>query len=204
MEKRVKYALIGVVVLTVLYYFYRRSERSSATMTAEETRAAQTWPPQRAVETSNISSAPVGASAMPTTVAKATSAATPAATSIAAAATATTPRPGLVGVGAESPTYIAPVSNATSGICDSAFDEVAATLISANRVVDERIAPVISSKNGGLLPNLDVRGDYAAMMCVDEERADDCGCWNRSSAQRGIKLGYIKDTDRRRVVLAGP
>jgi hypothetical protein len=92
----------------------------------------------------------------------------------------------------------------TAGIREAAFDDVAATLLRDTSVLDERIQPVLSAKNGGLLPNLDVRGDYDAMQCADEERADDCGCWNRSSAQRGIRMGYIKDTDRRRVVLAGP
>jgi hypothetical protein len=105
------------------------------------------------------------------------------------------------------PAFAAPVDAAqaiTPGIREAAFDDVAATLLSGSGVLDERIQPTLSAKNGGLLPNLDVRGDYDAMQCVDEERADDCGCWNRSSAQRGIRLGYIKETDRRRVVLAGP
>jgi hypothetical protein len=191
-----KYALIGVVVLAVAYYVYSRHRRAEAAKTVQAAQAAQatqaaaqTWPPRRRLPDDSAAA----------TMATATAAATM------GTATATA-APGIVGVGAESPSYIAPIGKATAkqGICDSAFDDVASTLISANRVVDERIAPVISSKNGGLLPNLDVRGDYAAMMCVDEERADDCGIWNRSSAQRGIKLGYIKDTDRRRVVLAGP
>jgi hypothetical protein len=199
-----KYALIGVVVLAVVYYIYSRHRRAQAAKTlnvaqaAQATQAAQTWPPRRRL--------PDDASATMATMGTATMGTAAAAMGTATAAAAATAAPGIIGVGAESPNYIAPIGKATAkqGICDSAFDDVASTLISANRVVDERIAPVISSKNGGLLPNLDVRGDYAAMMCVDEERADDCGIWNRSSAQRGIKLGYIKDTDRRRVVLAGP
>lgn len=195
-----KYALIGVVVLAVVYYVYSRHRRAQAAQAAKTLQAAQaaqaaaqTWPPRRRL--------PDDSAATAETIGTATAAAT-----MGTATAAATAAPGIIGVGAESPNYIAPISKATAkqGICDSAFDDVASTLISANRVVDERIAPVISSKNGGLLPNLDVRGDYAAMMCVDEERADDCGIWNRSSAQRGIKLGYIKDTDRRRVVLAGP
>jgi cbb3-type cytochrome oxidase subunit 3 len=194
-----KYALIGVVVLAVVYYVYSRHRRAQAAQAAktlnvaQAAQAAQTWPPRRRLP--DDAAATMGTATMGT-----------ATMGTAAAAAAATAAPGIIGVGAESPNYIAPIGKATAkqGICDSAFDDVASTLISANRVVDERIAPVISSKNGGLLPNLDVRGDYAAMMCVDEERADDCGIWNRSSAQRGIKLGYIKDTDRRRVVLAGP
>jgi cbb3-type cytochrome oxidase subunit 3 len=197
-----KYALIGVVVLAVVYYVYSRHRRAQAAQAAktlnvaQAAQAAQTWPPRRRLpDDSAATMATMGTATMGT-----------AAATMGTAAAAATAAPGIIGVGAESPNYIAPIGKATAkqGICDSAFDDVASTLISANRVVDERIAPVISSKNGGLLPNLDVRGDYAAMMCVDEERADDCGIWNRSSAQRGIKLGYIKDTDRRRVVLAGP
>jgi hypothetical protein len=152
-------------------------------------RVTETWPPVRR-------RADVQETTLPTSTAMATL----------ATGTPTTTTGPIVGVGAESPSYIAPINQrgASEGIRDAAFEEVASTLLSANRVVDERISPVISSKNGGLLPNLDVRGDYEAMMCGNEQLADDCGCWNRSSAQRGIKLGYIKDTDRRRVVLAGP
>ena len=192
MTENYKYALAAAAVLVVLYYFYRRGRSLDAAKTAAATtvwRAAETWPPQRPIETTGRGSAATYAPAAPV------------------ATTHAPTRPPLIGIGAESPTYIAAIDSKpaiTDGIRDAAFDEVASTLISANRVVDERIAPVISAKNGGLLPNLDVRGDYAALMCKDEERADDCGCWNRSSAQRGIKLGYITDTDRRRVVLAGP
>jgi hypothetical protein len=192
MPENYKYALAAAAVLVVLYYFYRRGKSLDAAKTAASTvwRAAETWPPQRPLEAT-----------------PATGRAAAAVTHAPVATTHAPTRPPLIGVGAESPTYIAAIDSKpaiTDGIRDAAFDEVASTLISANRVVDERIAPVISAKNGGLLPNLDVRGDYAALMCKDEERADDCGCWNRSSAQRGIKLGYITDTDRRRVVLAGP
>jgi hypothetical protein len=181
MEKRYMYA-IAAVVLAVLFYLYRRGTKQPPPSVSTE-RVTETWPPERR------------ATAQPTTLPTRTPTGTP-----------TTTTGPIVGVGAESPSYIAPINQrgASEGIRDAAFEEVASTLLSANRVVDERISPVISSKNGGLLPNLDVRGDYEAMMCGNEQLADDCGCWNRSSAQRGIKLGYIKDTDRRRVVLAGP
>jgi hypothetical protein len=180
MEKRYMYA-IAAVVLAVLFYLYSRgTKQPPPSVTAA--RVTETWPPERST-------------AQTTTWPTRTPTGTP-----------TTTTGPIVGVGAESPSYIAPINKkgASEGIRDAAFEEVASTLLSANRVVDERISPVISSKNGGLLPNLDVRGDYDAMMCGNEQLADDCGCWNRSSAQRGIKLGYIKDTDRRRVVLAGP
>ena len=172
---------IAAVVLAVLFYLYSRgTKQPPPSVTAA--RVTETWPPERST-------------AQTTTWPTRTPTGTP-----------TTTTGPIVGVGAESPSYIAPINTkgASEGIRDAAFEEVASTLLSANRVVDERISPVISSKNGGLLPNLDVRGDYDAMMCGNEQLADDCGCWNRSSAQRGIKLGYIKDTDRRRVVLAGP
>jgi hypothetical protein len=177
MPENYKYALAAAAVLVVLYYFYRRGRSLDAAKTAASTvwRAAETWPPQRPLEST-----------------PATGRAAAAVTHAPVATTHAPTRPPLIGIGAESPTYIAAIDSKpaiTDGIRDAAFDEVAST---------------ISAKNGGLLPNLDVRGDYAALMCKDEERADDCGCWNRSSAQRGIKLGYITDTDRRRVVLAGP
>ena len=176
---------IAAVVLAVLFYLYRRRTQQPPPGVTPA-RVTETWPPERST-------------AQPTTWPTRTPTGTP-------AGTPTTTKAPIVGVGAESPSYIAPIKQrgASEGIRDAAFEEVASTLLSANRVVDERISPVISSKNGGLLPNLDVRGDYDAMMCGNEQLADDCGCWNRSSAQRGIKLGYIKDTDRRRVVLAGP
>ena len=186
MEERYKYALLAAVVLAALLYFYRGGNKEPTRAPAgTSARVTETWPPERP------------ATSRPTTYPTTYPPTTPPA--------ATTERP-IVGVGAESPSYVAPIKkqSAADGIRDAAFDEVASTLLSASRVVDERISPVISSKNGGLLPNLDVRGDYDAMMCGNEQLADDCGCWNRSSAQRGIKLGYIKDTDRRRVVLAGP
>ena len=193
MEDRYKYALIAVAVIALLYFFSGGGTTTKATPTSStDARVTQTWPPKRPLTTTPYFAAPIATT-------------TPAYVSAAPIATATT-EPPIVGVGAESPAYVSSVNtqSASEGIRDAAFEEVASTLLKANRVVDERIAPVISSKNGGILPNLDVRGDYDAMMCANEELADDCGCWNRSSAQRGIKLGYIKDTDRRRVVLAGP
>lgn len=185
MEDRYKYALIAAAVLALIYFFSGGGSTVTTTSTTAA-RVTQTWPPQRPLTTTPYVSAPIVSTVSHTTP--------------------TTTAPPIIGVGAESPAYVSSINKqaASEGIRDAAFEEVASTLLSANRVVDERISPVISSKNGGILPNLDVRGDYDAMMCVNEQLADDCGCWNRSSAQRGIKLGYIKDTDRRRVVLAGP
>ncbi len=63
--------------------------------------------------------------------------------------------------------------------------------------INDRIAPIITSRNGGMLPTLDVRGDYET-----QPYADDLCVWNQSSAQKGIKMGYVKDTERRRVSLS--
>jgi hypothetical protein len=60
--------------------------------------------------------------------------------------------------------------------------------------LNDRIEPIITSRNGGMLPTLDVRGDYDAPAF-----ASDVCIWNQSSAQKSIKLGYVKDTERRKV-----
>jgi hypothetical protein len=61
--------------------------------------------------------------------------------------------------------------------------------------INDRIESIITSRNGGMLPTLDVRGDYET-----QPFADNLCLWNQSSAQKGIQLGYVKDTEVRRKV----
>ena len=90
------------------------------------------------------------------------------------------------------------------------FDDTAAAL-KDGAFSDERVMPSLSTKNGGMLSTLDVRGDYTAPVLFDpKDRA--CGScdkqcvldgkWNQSSAQRNIDLGIIKEERRRRIVFA--
>jgi hypothetical protein len=76
---------------------------------------------------------------------------------------------------------------------------------------DERVMPSLSTKNGGMLSTLDVRGDYAAPVLFDpsDRTCGSCdkqcvldGKWNQSSAQRNIDLGIVKEERRRRIVFA--
>ena len=60
---------------------------------------------------------------------------------------------------------------------------------------NDRIESIITSRNGGMLPTLDVRGDYET-----QPFADNLCVWNQSSAQKGIQLGYVKDTEPRRKI----
>ncbi len=61
--------------------------------------------------------------------------------------------------------------------------------------VNDRIESIITSRNGGMLPTLDVRGDYET-----QPFAENLCVWNQSSAQKGIQLGYVKDTEPRRKI----
>lgn len=61
--------------------------------------------------------------------------------------------------------------------------------------VNDRIESIITSRNGGMLPTLDVRGDYET-----QPFAENLCVWNQSSAQKGIHLGYVKDTAPRRKI----
>ena len=61
--------------------------------------------------------------------------------------------------------------------------------------VNDRIESIITSRNGGMLPTLDVRGDYET-----QPFAENLCLWNQSSAQKGIQLGYVKDTEPRRKI----
>jgi hypothetical protein len=61
--------------------------------------------------------------------------------------------------------------------------------------VNDRIESIITSRNGGMLPTLDVRGDYET-----QPFAENLCAWNQSSAQKGIHLGYVKDTEPRRKI----
>ena len=106
---------------------------------------------------------------------------------------------------APAPTVAPPVvstrSEAAPDTLEKSFADVASTVL--NRTgVDDRINPVMSTKNGGMLPMLDVRGDYDALMPYDDKRCDENGTWNQSSKQQSIRLGLIKDTMKRRVVVA--
>jgi hypothetical protein len=61
--------------------------------------------------------------------------------------------------------------------------------------INDRIESIITSRNGGMLPTLDVRGDYET-----QPFAENLCVWNQSSAQKGIQLGYVKDTAPRRKI----
>jgi hypothetical protein len=99
------------------------------------------------------------------------------------------------------------VSVATRGVerapdtLEKSFADVASTVLDRTGV-DDRINPVMSTKNGGMLPILDVRGDYDAMMPFEDTRCDENGRWNQSSKQQSIRIGLIKDVMKRRVVVA--
>ena len=90
------------------------------------------------------------------------------------------------------------------------FDDTAQAL-KDGAFSDERVLPSLSTKNGGMLSTLDVRGDYAAPVLFDpsDRTCGSCdkqcvldGKWNQSSAQRNIDLGIIKEERRRRIVFA--
>jgi len=83
---------------------------------------------------------------------------------------------------------------------EQTFADVASTVMS-RAGVDDRINPAISTKNGGMLPILDVRGDYDPLMPFEDARCDENGRWNQSSRQQGIRLGLIRDQMKRRVVV---
>jgi hypothetical protein len=83
---------------------------------------------------------------------------------------------------------------------EQTFADVASTVLS-RAGVDDRINPALSSKNGGMLPILDVRGDYEPLMPFEDARCDENGRWNQSSRQQGIRLGLIRDQMKRRVVV---
>jgi hypothetical protein len=83
---------------------------------------------------------------------------------------------------------------------EQSFADVATTVLK-RAGVDDRINPAISTKNGGMLPILDVRGDYDALMQVEDTRCDDNGKWNQSSKQQSIRLGLITDVMKRRLVV---
>ena len=84
---------------------------------------------------------------------------------------------------------------------EQTFADVASTVMS-RAGVDDRINPAISTKNGGMLPILDVRGDYDPLMPFEDARCDENGRWNQSSKQQSIRIGLIKDVMKRRVVVA--
>ena len=90
------------------------------------------------------------------------------------------------------------------------FDDTAQAL-KDGAFSDERVMPSLSTKNGGMLSTLDVRGDYAAPVLFDpnDRTCGSCdkqcvldGKWNQSSAQRNIDLGIIREERRRRIVFA--
>lgn len=83
---------------------------------------------------------------------------------------------------------------------EQTFADVASTVLS-RAGVDDRINPALSTKNGGMLPILDVRGDYEPLMPFEDARCDENGRWNQSSRQHGIRLGLIRDQMKRRVVV---
>ncbi len=99
------------------------------------------------------------------------------------------------------PPVVSTRSEAVPDTLEKSFADVASTVLDRTGV-DDRINPVLSSKNGGMLPMLDVRGDYDALMPYDDKRCDENGTWNQSSKQQSIRLGLIKDTMKRRVVVA--
>ena len=106
---------------------------------------------------------------------------------------------------APAPTVAPPVvstrSEAAPDTLEKSFADVASTVLDRTGV-DDRINPVMSTKNGGMLPMLDVRGDYDALMPYEDKRCDENGTWNQSSKQQSIRLGLIKDVMKRRVVVA--
>lgn len=83
---------------------------------------------------------------------------------------------------------------------EQTFADVASTVLS-RAGVDDRINPTMSTRNGGMLPILDVRGDYEPLMPYEDARCDENGRWNQSSRQQSIRLGLIKDQMKRRVVV---
>jgi hypothetical protein len=83
---------------------------------------------------------------------------------------------------------------------EQSFADVATTVLK-RAGVDDRINPAISTKNGGMLPILDVRGDYDALMPFEDARCDENGKWNQSSKQQSIRLGLITDVMKRRLVV---
>ncbi len=85
-------------------------------------------------------------------------------------------------------------------VLEQTFADVASTVL-RRAGVDDRINPALSTKNGGMLPILDVRGDYEPLMPFEDARCDENGRWNQSSRQQGIRLGLIRDQMKRRVVV---
>jgi hypothetical protein len=83
---------------------------------------------------------------------------------------------------------------------EQTFADVASTVLS-RAGVDDRINPTMSTKNGGMLPILDVRGDYEPLMPFEDARCDENGRWNQSSRQQSIRIGLIRDQMKRRVVV---
>ncbi len=134
----------------------------------------------------------VAASAMKTTP-FATPVATPAATPpVAPAGTPPAPPPPAQAAPAPPP--------AEPEVLEQTFADVASTVL-RRAGVDDRINPALSTKNGGMLPILDVRGDYEPLMPFEDARCDENGRWNQSSRQQGIRLGLIRDQMKRRVVV---
>lgn len=117
-----------------------------------------------------------------------TRAPTLAATSADTANTATTSRPAVAAAGKPTDPL------------EQSFADVATTVLK-RAGVDDRINPAISTKNGGMLPILDVRGDYDALMPFEDARCDENGKWNQSSKQQSIRLGLITDVMKRRLVV---
>jgi hypothetical protein len=83
---------------------------------------------------------------------------------------------------------------------EQTFADVASTVLS-RAGVNDRINPTMSTKNGGMLPILDVRGDYDPLMPYEDARCDENGRWNQSSRQQSIRIGLIRDQMKRRVVV---
>lgn len=83
---------------------------------------------------------------------------------------------------------------------EQTFADVASTVLS-RAGVNDRINPTLSTKNGGMLPILDVRGDYDPLMPFEDARCDENGRWNQSSRQGSIRIGLIRDQMKRRVVV---
>ena len=117
-----------------------------------------------------------------------TLAATSADTAATAATATTTSRPAVAAAGKPTDPL------------EQSFADVATTVLK-RAGVDDRINPAISTKNGGMLPILDVRGDYDALMPVEDARCDENGKWNQSSKQQSIRLGLITDVMKRRLVV---
>ena len=83
---------------------------------------------------------------------------------------------------------------------EQTFADVASTVLS-RAGVNDRINPTMSTKNGGMLPILDVRGDYDPLMPYEDAKCDENGRWNQSSRQQSIRIGLIRDQMKRRVVV---